>query len=169
MVSYVEHLRKGPPVSRGCGCGGARAPAPLPADWEKKLEDLSKMVTPQTRSLPPLQAAKPLPPSNVPQKSSWEKRLDELAKSNVSQYPLPLMTQVKVPVIQQELAKPDRVKERYEPLEVKAVEVKPINQDFKPIDLRSNSISNNRGISRENSFNKMNLPRKGCCGHVFDK
>lgn len=33
-------------------------------------------------------------------------------------------------------------------------------------DLRKQERYNfSRGISRENSYNKMNLPRKGCCGH----
>ena len=134
MVSYVAHNRKGPSTG-GCGCGGVRPPVPIP--------------------LPPLeQISLPTP----------ERLQPEVKKTEINYLPnFPKIGQVQSANLN--LMKESKITQSIVPVTITETPKVEPPSEVKSIDLRSVvSMYNTRGISRENSFNKMNLPRKGCCG-----
>jgi len=137
MVSYAKRPL---PSQRtgGCGCGGARAPIPLP-DLEEFKE--KPIVVPVVQ------------PNFHPQ----EKKRELKVLANLPQ-------KYVLPEPNHELMKRSKIIERDEKIEIKPVIApieKPVAQN---IDLRNivEKYNRNAPISRENSHNKMNLPRKGC-------
>lgn len=138
MVSYVAHNRKGP-ATGGCGCGGARAPVPIP--------------------LPPLEQIT-LPVINNTRISDEEKKQEVKYLPN-----FPKIGQI-VQSANLDLMKQSKITEKTVPVAIKPSTTKvEVPSEITNIDLRNVvSLYNSRGVSRENSFNKMNLPRRGCCG-----
>jgi len=139
MVSYIAHNRRGP-ATGGCGCGGARPPIPL---TQQPIQQVSQV------------------PTSSPVISDFPRISFQIQKQN--------SVPISIPQANADLIKPVKLTHVEKPIEVKPVveQKNPVSSAVQ-IDLRDNSVrftSYNRGISRENSYNKMNLPRKGCCGH----
>lgn len=135
MVSYVAHNRKGP-ATGGCGCGGARAPIPLPP-----LEQITLPVINNDRIK--VEVKKP----EINYLPNFPKVGQTVQSANLN------------------LMKESKITEKVIPVTIKpAPKIEPPSE-VTNIDLRSMvALYNSRGVSRENSYNKMNLPRRGCCG-----
>lgn len=151
MVSYITHDRRGPIAPRGCGCGGARAPIQLTAQDIKNLETATTPIPPvnavKREQIPHVNSVKTpqIPPANIVK----NKILNSAPQSNP------------------ELIKPNKLVHVEKKIEIKPSPVIPKKDpEIKPspIDLRDKTMIYGRGIAMENSYNKMNLPRKGCCG-----